>query len=128
MVVKSNASVPPQPGINIEWQDVEISVEGGSKTVLNKISGGAKAGEILALIGTSGSGKSTLLNYISQRYLKSKNMQQSENSKLTANGMEYDLAGFKSFGCFLEQDDALFQGSTPRELFTFAATLRTDLS
>lgn len=65
MVVKSNASVPPQPGINLEWQDVDISVEGGSKTILNKISGSAKAGEVLALIGTSGSGKSTLLNYIS---------------------------------------------------------------
>lgn len=55
-------------------------------------------------------------------------MEQSEKSKLTANGVEYDLSQFKSFGCFLEQDDALFQGSTPRELFTFAATLRTDLS
>ncbi len=52
----------------------------------------------------------------------------SEESLLSANGLKYDKEDFMKFGSFVEQDDALFQGSTPRELLTFAAALRTELS
>ncbi len=41
------------------------------KTVLNGISGYAKGGECLAIIGGSGAGKSSLLNILSDRIEKS---------------------------------------------------------
>ena len=47
---------------------------------------------------------------------------------MSANGIPYDQNKFKAFGSYLGQDDALFEGSTPKELFTFAATLRTELN
>jgi ABC-type multidrug transport system ATPase subunit len=52
----------------------------------------------------------------------------SEESLLSANGLKYTKEDFMKFGSFVEQDDALFQGSTPRELLMFAAALRTELS
>jgi ABC-type multidrug transport system ATPase subunit len=41
--------------------------------------------------------------------------------------MNYNREIFKSFGAYVEQDDAMWESSTPNELFTFAAKLRTRL-
>lgn len=51
------------------WENVEYSVpyQGGQRKLLNKVSGYAKPGVMVALVGASGAGKSTLLNTLSQR-------------------------------------------------------------
>jgi ABC-type multidrug transport system fused ATPase/permease subunit len=51
------------------WENVEYSVPymGEQKTLLNKVSGYAKPGLMVALMGASGAGKTTLLNTLSQR-------------------------------------------------------------
>ena len=52
------------------WENVEYSVPymGGEKKLLNKVTGYAKPGVMVALMGASGAGKTTLLNTLSQRY------------------------------------------------------------
>ncbi|KAI0159897.1 ABC-2 type transporter-domain-containing protein [Hypoxylon sp. FL1284] len=51
------------------WRDVEYTVPylGGERKLLNKVSGYAKPGLMVALMGASGAGKSTLLNTLAQR-------------------------------------------------------------
>ncbi|GAB7366264.1 hypothetical protein MBLNU230_g7822t1 [Neophaeotheca triangularis] len=51
------------------WKDVEYTVPylGGEKKLLNSVSGYAKPGVMVALVGASGAGKSTLLNTLAQR-------------------------------------------------------------
>ncbi|KAI1458945.1 ABC-2 type transporter-domain-containing protein [Annulohypoxylon moriforme] len=51
------------------WRDVEYTVPylGGQRKLLNKVSGYAKPGIMVALMGASGAGKSTLLNTLAQR-------------------------------------------------------------
>ncbi|KAI1390686.1 ABC-2 type transporter-domain-containing protein [Hypoxylon trugodes] len=51
------------------WRDVEYTVPylGGERKLLNKVSGYAKPGIMVALMGASGAGKSTLLNTLAQR-------------------------------------------------------------
>jgi hypothetical protein len=51
------------------WSDVEYTVPylGGERKLLNKVSGYAKPGVMVALMGASGAGKTTLLNTLAQR-------------------------------------------------------------
>ncbi|KAI5925375.1 ABC-2 type transporter-domain-containing protein [Camillea tinctor] len=51
------------------WRDVEYTVPylGGERKLLNKVSGYAKPGVMVALMGASGAGKTTLLNTLAQR-------------------------------------------------------------
>ncbi|KIW03844.1 uncharacterized protein PV09_05143 [Verruconis gallopava] len=51
------------------WRNVEYTVpfRGGQKKLLNGVSGYAKPGKMVALMGASGAGKTTLLNTLSQR-------------------------------------------------------------
>ncbi|GAP86321.2 putative ATPase [Rosellinia necatrix] len=51
------------------WRDVEYTVPylGGERRLLNKVSGYAKPGLLVALVGASGAGKTTLLNTLAQR-------------------------------------------------------------
>jgi ATP-binding cassette subfamily G (WHITE) protein 2 len=94
---------------------------------LKNVSGFAKPGELTAIIGPSGAGKTTLLHYLSQRFPKSSGTTFSRQAHLEANGMSYGKDLFKNFGVLVEQDDAMWESSTPNELFSFAAKLRTRL-
>lgn len=81
----------------------------------------AKPGELTCILGPSGAGKSTLLSVLGKR--------QSPDQRLNScdvfmNERAYHQELFKRVGAFLEQDDVLWQGSTPRELFTFVSKIK----
>lgn len=52
----------------------------------------------------------------------------SDDSHISINNSQYDAAKFLKFGCFVEQEEALWQGSTPREIFEFCAKIKTNMS
>ena len=57
-----------QPPFCLEWTDLTMTLKGKEKKVLiNTMSGTARAGRILALMGPSGAGKTTLLNALGNR-------------------------------------------------------------
>ena len=64
---KPNAITPPIFHDKIELHNVHFSYD-GKNPVLSDINITAKAGEIIALVGTSGGGKSTLLNLLPRFY------------------------------------------------------------
>ena len=106
------------------WSDVEYTVPylGGEKKLLNKVSGYAKPGVMIALMGASGAGKTTLLNTLAQR----------QKTGIIGGQMLVDGralgADFQRGTGFCEQMD-LHDGTAPvREALEFSAILRQEAS
>lgn len=55
-------------GVFLSWQDILVTVaveKGRRKVIIDRITGFARPGQVLALMGPSGSGKTTLLDTLS---------------------------------------------------------------
>jgi ATP-binding cassette subfamily G (WHITE) protein 2 (SNQ2) len=106
------------------WRDIEYTVPylGGEKKLLNKVSGYAKPGIMVALMGASGAGKTTLLNILSQR----------TNIGVVTGEMFVDgrslSADFQRNTGFCLQGDLHDTTQTVREAIEFSAILRQDAS
>jgi ATP-binding cassette subfamily G (WHITE) protein 2 (SNQ2) len=104
------------------WKDVEYTVpyQGGERKLLNKVSGYAKPGVMIALVGASGAGKSTLLNTLSQRQSVGV-----VSGEMLVDGKELGKAFQRGTG-FCEQMDLHDGTATIREALEFSAILRQD--
>nr|XP_043617841.1 ABC transporter G family member 6-like [Erigeron canadensis] len=89
------------------------------KVLLNDISGQARDGEILAVLGASGSGKSTLIDALANRIAKD-----SLKGKVTLNGEQLESRLLKVISAYVMQDDLLFPMLTVEETLMFAAEFR----
>ncbi|XP_076947921.1 ABC transporter G family member 6-like [Bidens hawaiensis] len=89
------------------------------KVLLNDISGQARDGEILAVLGASGSGKSTLIDALANRIAKG-----SLKGTVTLNGEQLESRLFKVISAYVMQDDLLFPMLTVEETLMFAAEFR----
>ncbi|XWS75063.1 hypothetical protein CRYUN_Cryun01aG0053400 [Craigia yunnanensis] len=90
-----------------------------TKTLLNDISGEARDGEILAVLGASGSGKSTLIDALANRIAKV-----SLKGNVTLNGEILESRMLKVISAYVMQDDLLFPMLTVEETLMFAAEFR----
>ncbi|KAK3232293.1 hypothetical protein Dsin_004174 [Dipteronia sinensis] len=90
-----------------------------TKTLLNDISGEARDGEILAVLGASGSGKSTLIDALANRISKG-----SLKGSVTLNGEVLESRMLKVISAYVMQDDLLFPMLTVEETLMFAAEFR----
>ncbi|XP_062092764.1 ABC transporter G family member 6-like [Humulus lupulus] len=90
-----------------------------TKTLLNNISGEARDGEILAVLGASGSGKSTLIDALANRIAKG-----SLKGTVTLNGEVLESRLLKVISAYVMQDDLLFPMLTVEETLMFAAEFR----
>jgi ATP-binding cassette subfamily G (WHITE) protein 2 (SNQ2) len=102
------------------WKDVEYTVpyQGGERKLLNKVSGYAKPGVMIALVGASGAGKSTLLNTLSQRQSVGV-----VSGEMLVDGKDLGKAFQRGTG-FCEQMDLHDGTATIREALEFSAILR----
>ncbi|KAB8291253.1 hypothetical protein EYC80_009940 [Monilinia laxa] len=104
------------------WENVEYTVPylGGERKLLNKISGYAKPGLMVALMGASGAGKTTLLNTLSQR----------QKTGVVTGDMLVDGrplgTEFQRGTGFCEQMDLHDGTATVREALEFSAILRQE--
>ncbi|KAH7537321.1 ABC transporter G family member 6 [Ziziphus jujuba] len=90
-----------------------------TKTLLNDISGEARDGEIMAVMGASGSGKSTLIDALANRIAKG-----SLKGTMTLNGEAIESRLLKVISAYVMQDDLLFPMLTVEETLMFAAEFR----
>ncbi|KAA8534292.1 hypothetical protein F0562_031809 [Nyssa sinensis] len=90
-----------------------------TKVLLNDISGEARDGEILAVLGASGSGKSTLIDALANRIAKG-----SLKGSVTLNGEPLESRLLKVISAYVMQDDLLFPMLTVEETLMFAAEFR----
>ncbi|KAH7363392.1 ABC-2 type transporter-domain-containing protein [Plectosphaerella cucumerina] len=106
------------------WQNLEYTVPylGGEKKLLNKVSGYAKPGVMVALMGASGAGKTTLLNTLSQRQTVGV-----ISGDMLVDGRALD-ADFQRNTGFCLQGDIHDRTQTVREALEFSAVLRQEAS
>ncbi|XP_009796484.1 ABC transporter G family member 1-like [Nicotiana tabacum] len=90
-----------------------------TKVLLDNISGEARDGEIVAVLGASGSGKSTLIDGLANRIAK-----ESLKGTITLNGEPLDSRLLKVISAYVMQDDLLYPMLTVEETLMFAAEFR----
>lgn len=102
------------------WEDVEYTVpyQGGERKLLNKVSGYAKPGIMVALVGASGAGKTTLLNTLAQRQRTG-----ALSGDMLVDGKPLGREFQRGTG-FCEQMDLHDGTATIREALEFSAILR----
>ncbi|KAJ1856854.1 ATP-binding cassette transporter snq2 [Coemansia sp. RSA 1822] len=107
-------------GTTYTWQGVNytVPVKGGSRQLLNNVSGFIKPGQMTALMGSSGAGKTTLLDSLSQR--KTIGTLQGE---MLMNGAPQPPS-FRRITGYAEQQDVHAPLVTVREALRFSAQLR----
>ncbi|KAF8091780.1 hypothetical protein N665_0436s0042 [Sinapis alba] len=94
-------------------------MEMNTKTLLNGISGEAKEGKMMAVLGASGSGKSTLIDALANRIAK-----ESLHGSITLNGEVLESSLHKVISAYVMQDDLLFPMLTVEETLMFSAEFR----
>ncbi|VVB02481.1 unnamed protein product [Arabis nemorensis] len=90
-----------------------------TKILLNGISGEAREGEMMAVLGASGSGKSTLIDALANRIAKD-----SLKGSITLNGEVLESSLQKVISAYVMQDDLLFPMLTVEETLMFSAEFR----
>jgi ABC-type multidrug transport system ATPase subunit len=101
------------------WNDDAFHSTGNFKTILNDISGEAREGEIMGILGASGSGKSTLIDALANRISK-----ESLKGSVTLNGEVLESRLLKAISAYVMQDDLLFPMLTVEETLMFSAEFR----
>ncbi|KAJ2080617.1 hypothetical protein H4R24_002938 [Coemansia sp. RSA 988] len=111
--------------VMLSWKDLNYKVPtvlNGQKvhrTILSSISGEARAGEAIALIGSSGAGKTTLLNALSGRIVGGH-----LTGSILYRGAKRHPGTFKRITSFVQQDDLMHPLLTVDETLTYASKLR----
>ncbi|KAI3706615.1 hypothetical protein L6452_24487 [Arctium lappa] len=97
----------------------KTEVLSNTKVLLDDISGEARDGEIMAVLGASGSGKSTLIDALANRIAKG-----SLKGTVTMNGEILESKLQKVMSAYVMQDDLLFPMLTVEETLMFSAEFR----
>ena len=104
----------------LTWKDLSISVPLG-RDILKNVSGFARSGECLAIMGGSGSGKSTLLNALSNRINKKTGLQMKGEIELNKQALTPE---HRYITGFVAQRDLFFEDLTVGETLDFVSQLK----
>lgn len=107
------------PALFTTRNELELPEIGNTKTLLNDISGEAREGEIMAVLGASGSGKSTLIDALANRIARG-----SLKGSVALNGESLESKLLKVISAYVMQDDLLFPMLTVEETLMFSAEFR----
>ena len=123
-------------GACLSWENVTYSVEEGSrdkirrwipfcrssvvprKRILHGLSGSARPGQLIAVMGSSGAGKTTLLNALAMQ------LNGEMGGQVLINGKSMKKSLFRRYCGYVYQDDVLLPNLSVRETLEFYADLR----
>ncbi|RVW78348.1 ABC transporter G family member 11 [Vitis vinifera] len=108
-------------GVFLTWEDLWVTVsdgKGGSRPILQGLTGYARPGKVLAIMGPSGCGKSTLLDALAGRL----GSNTSQSGIILVNGHKQALAYGTS--AYVTQDDTLLTTLTVGEAVYYSAQLQ----
>ncbi|KAJ2242804.1 hypothetical protein GGI13_006832, partial [Coemansia sp. RSA 455] len=114
-----------QSDVILRWDDLnyEVKAKVGKaeewRPILNGITGEARAGEAIAIIGSSGAGKTTLLNALSGRIVGGRLAGQ-----ILFRGAKRHPGSFKRVTAYVQQDDLMHPLLTVQETLAYASKLR----
>ncbi|KAF2092595.1 hypothetical protein NA57DRAFT_82150 [Rhizodiscina lignyota] len=111
--------IPPQQDV-FTWRNVsyEIPVKGGTRMLLDNVSGWVKPGTLTALMGVSGAGKTTLLDVLAERVTMGV-----VTGDMFVSGKPLDSSFQRNTG-YVQQQDLHLETATVRESLRFSAMLR----
>ena len=95
-----------------------------ARTILDEVSGVARPGEVLAIMGASGAGKSSLLNSLTFRHSEGL---RTSGTRL-ANSRLLSPASLTAISGYVQQEDLFIPSLTVREHLMFQARLRLEAS
>ncbi|XP_047115879.1 protein scarlet-like [Schistocerca piceifrons] len=120
-------------GVTLSWEELSVWVRRRRQKqpfwkglqydrvqILNNVSGIAKSGTLLAIMGASGAGKTTLLATISQR------IKGETKGDILVNGRPVDQAIMSSISGFVPQQDLTIDSLTVSEHMEFMACMKMD--
>lgn len=107
--------------LHLTWKNIkyEVKIKNETKEILHDISGEARPGEMLALMGSSGAGKTTLLNILAGRAATG-----NISGNILVNGRKRDIHSWKYMIGYVEQEDVMYRTLTVKETLYYAAMLR----
>ncbi|EYC44128.1 hypothetical protein Y032_0471g2046 [Ancylostoma ceylanicum] len=108
--------------ITLSWNKLRVSVTKGGRQLLHGVTGLARPGELLALMGASGAGKTTLLNTLLSRNLKGLTVE----GTVAVNGNVIGR-GITAISGYAQQEEMFVGTLTVREYLSIQARLRTNL-
>lgn len=94
-------------------------IDRNEKVLLHDVSGEAREGEIMAVLGASGSGKSTLIDALADRISR-----ESLKGTILLSGEALEPKHLKVMSAYVMQDDLLFPMLTVEETLIFSAEFR----
>ncbi|XP_059620007.1 protein white [Phlebotomus argentipes] len=94
------------------------------KHLLKNVSGYARGGELLAILGSSGAGKTTLLNTLAFR--SPSGIHVSSSAVRALNGIPVTASELRARCAYVQQDDLFIGSLTAREHLIFQAMVRMD--
>jgi ABC-type multidrug transport system ATPase subunit/ABC-type multidrug transport system permease subunit len=129
--VDNTMVVPESERVTLEWRHITYTEKVReskkffsrgklvTKRILTDVSGIAKPGNLIGIIGPSGAGKTSLLNILSRR-LKGKKV----SGDILVNGQHLSNREFSKLAAYVAQDDILMGSMTAEEALLFAAELK----
>lgn len=118
-----NDHIPSNQEIDsVAWKNLSVTVKdrvtGRPRDILSNVSGIARPGELMALMGDSRSDKTVLLNAIAQR----------QNGRVRGdvlvNGVKSSLSAHRGISAFVGREDKLVGSLTVEESLNFAARMQ----
>lgn len=119
IISKHLQSFPP---VTLSWHDLGYSVDfhGLRRPLLQRMSGWAKPGELLAIVGASGSGHKTLIDVLAGRFTDPRGV----TGAVLVNGYPKAADTFGRAMAYVDRADAYWPTLTIRESLLFSAATR----
>ncbi|KAI6242686.1 ABC transporter domain-containing protein [Aphelenchoides fujianensis] len=107
--------------VHVAWDDVVVSSKKTKFPILKGVSGVARPGQTVALMGASGAGKTTLLNFLMQRNMKGLKT----GGQVLYNGNSLPKGrGLPRISAYVQQEDLFVGNLTVREHLSIQASLK----